>query len=114
MENNFTKISNVATLMEAEQLISLLRANSILAEKRETGSGSYMNIISGMSLGGYDIYVADKDKEKAKVLIGGQCEEPDNENQDVPVSKRKIAVRIYAVVVLLMLLFAIVMMFMDL
>ena len=115
MDNFFVKISNVATLVEAEQMISFLKANSILAEKRETGSGSYLNIISNLSLGGYDIYVVNKDQEKAKALIDGQQGEKENENQDVSgVSKRKIAIRIYAIFALALVLITFIMIFLNL
>lgn len=115
MGNNLVRVSNVATLAEAEQLISLLRAHSILAEKRETGTGSYMTIMSNMSLSGYDIYVAAQEEERAKELLNEEWEEPEEiENQNIPMNKRKIAIRIYAFIALALLVVSFIMMFLDL
>lgn len=115
MENNLVRVSNVATLVEAEQLISVLRANSIPAEKRETGTGSYMTIMSNMSLSGYDIYVAAQDEERAKELLNEEWEEPEeNENQNISLNKRKIAILIYAFIALTLLVITFVMMFLNL
>ena len=109
------KITNVATLMEAEQIVSLLRAYSIVAEKRETGSGSYMNIRAGISLSGYDIYVAEKDKERAMELIVEQeDEEPEAKSVETSSKRREIALRICSIIALLMVLFVFILSFYDL
>lgn len=111
MENELVRVSNAATLAEAEQLISLLRANSIRAEKREAGTGSYMTIMSNMSLSGYDIYVAAQDEERAKELLNEEWEEPENESQNISLNRKKIAIRIYAFIALALLVIMFVLLF---
>jgi len=63
------KLCNVMTQIEADRIIALLESNDIVCYRMESGAGSYLNITTGMSLSGYDIYVEKRRIEEAKKLL---------------------------------------------
>ena len=65
----YKKVTNVSSQIEAEILMSQLRAIGIDSTMQETGSGQYMRITGYGSVLGHDIYVAEKDYEKALEIV---------------------------------------------
>ena len=63
------KLCNVATLVEAESLLARLKSEGIPCYRMESGAGSYLTITAGLSLAGYDIYVSERDADRAVQII---------------------------------------------
>ena len=63
------KLCNVATLIEAESMLARLKSAGIPCYRMESGAGSYLTITAGLSLAGYDVYVSERDAERAAQII---------------------------------------------
>ena len=71
MERKVIKIFGAQDNIQAEMILETLGNNQIPAYKKGVGSSDIMNIYGSSSLYGEDIYVADKDEQKAmEVLVG--------------------------------------------
>lgn len=90
------KLCNAGDQMQAELLIGVLRENHIPSYSKKPGSGEYMAVSMGFSIYGIDLYVPEKDKEKAlEILKEIQVQNVDNEEVSVPwYQNKKIAARI--------------------
>ena len=62
-------LCNVATLVDAETILVRLKSAGIPSYRMESGAGSYLTITAGLSLAGYDIYVFERDAERAAQII---------------------------------------------
>jgi hypothetical protein len=90
------KVASVANSIEANLILNLLQSNDIQCLKKDIGSGSYMNLYLGFSVFGEDIYVDEKDSQRAKSLINditeknskqfseGKAVDGNEEAEDVP------------------------------
>lgn len=63
------KVTQTATTIEAEMLMDLLRNNDIPCFKKDNGPGGLMNVKYGFTVYGQDVYVDEKDYEKASEII---------------------------------------------
>ncbi len=111
-EKSFFYLMRVRDKMEAETIQSLLKANGILSTKKHVRHpGSALGVFSsdGSSLGGIDIYVRDKDKEKAQEIVKldiDDGEEYDEQESSKKESKVHLAFKIVVVILVLGPLFA--------
>lgn len=90
------KLCNADDQMHAELLIGVLRENHIPSYSKKPGSGEYMAVSMGFSIYGIDLYVPEKDKEKALgILKEIQVQNVDSEELSVPwYQNKRIAARI--------------------
>lgn len=65
----YKKVANVSSQIEAEILMSQLRAIGINSTIQETGSGQYMRITGYGSVLGHDIFVTEEDYERALKIV---------------------------------------------
>lgn len=65
----YSVLINVANLIEADTIISLLEANSIPSFKGYQSSGSYLNITAGFNYQGTDIFVPTELLDEARSII---------------------------------------------
>lgn len=63
------KLYNTADQFKAAQIIDALKDAGIAAYQMEDGGGSYTNIVMGLSVGGYDIYVDESQYEDAQKYL---------------------------------------------
>ncbi len=63
------RLCNVATLVEAETILARLKSAGIPCYRMESGAGSYLTITAGLSLAGYDIFVSERDAERAAEIV---------------------------------------------
>lgn len=63
------KVYSSAKRIEAEMLLDVLKNNHIPAYRQGVGSGGYLDICSGHSVFGEEIYVDEGDVQAAKALI---------------------------------------------
>lgn len=112
---NPVKVYSCAERVEADMLITALENNKIPAYRQGVGSGGYMDIYSGNSIFGENIFVDEEDVKAAREVIESIVGEiPDldetgeNKNgQDCvaePVKKAWSPVRIFAVIGLLVII----------
>lgn len=66
--------------LDGDSILALLEDSGIPAFAKELGSGSYMRLYMGFSIYGKDIYVAEKDIQKAKEIIDGYFVEASKED----------------------------------
>lgn len=74
-EGKTVKICSVRDRIEAEMVIDILRQNQIPAYRQGIGSAEIMDIYGGNSTFGEEIFVNEKDEEKAKELIENIAQE---------------------------------------
>ena len=55
--------------MDTELILSLLNSNGIVTEIKRKGSGSYLNIATGINYQGTDIYVSEGDFDEAQNVL---------------------------------------------
>lgn len=63
------KIYNARDVMEAQEIVNILRENGIPAYHLDGSGGVAAHDISGFGLYGVDVYVDDDDGEKARQVI---------------------------------------------
>lgn len=63
------KIYNAENVVEAEEIVTLLKENGIPAYHQNSSGGVAAHAMFGFSLYGVDILVNDADAEKAKELL---------------------------------------------
>ena len=63
------KIYSCADRVDADMITETLNDRGIPAYSESRGSGDYMNIYMGASMFGNDIYVNEKDAERAKEIV---------------------------------------------
>ena len=63
------KIYNAKNVVEAEEIVALLKENGIPAYSQNASGGVAAHSMSGFSLYGVDIFVDEADAEKAKRLL---------------------------------------------
>lgn len=100
------KVYSSAERIEADMLVEALKNNKISAYRQGVGSGAYMDICSGYSVFGEEIYVDEADVQAAKEIIHeivGNVEAESGENSEQPgigrvgdLEKMKSPVRIFA------------------
>lgn len=71
MSNEDVKICTAQDNLEAEMIIAALKNSHIPAYKKDRGMAGLMNIYSGNSSLGEDIYVADSAVEEALEVLRG-------------------------------------------
>jgi hypothetical protein len=74
---NIVKITSVSNEVDAGLIMDLLFNNNIPCFKKSVGSGGYMNIFMGYSIFGEEIYVSEKDVNKAQELLNELSTETD-------------------------------------
>lgn len=99
------KIYSCADRVDADMITETLNDHGIPAYSESKGSGDYMNIYMGASMFGNDIYVNEKDADRAKeivkaltLLLEGKTDEAD---VDIPArssDKRLRVVRIISLI----------------
>lgn len=99
------KIYSCADRVDADMITETLNDRGIPAYSKSKGSGDYMNIYMGASMFGNDIYVNEKDADRAKeivkaltLLLEGKTDEAD---VDIPArssDKRLRVVRIISLI----------------
>lgn len=80
------KIGSFSNAIDAGIIMELLADNQIPCYKKSQGAGGYMNIYMGYSVFGEDIYVSQKDYQRAKELISNlmpqeEATEPEETNE---------------------------------
>lgn len=95
-DTKMVKLCNAGDQMQAELLIGVLRENHIPSYSKKLGSGEYMAVSMGFSIYGIDLYVPEKDKEKALgILEEFQVQNVDSEELSIPwYQNKRIAARI--------------------
>jgi hypothetical protein len=73
------KIKSVSNRIEAELIKNLLCNNGIPCFYKDNAAGSYMNIFMGYSVYGDEIYVDERDYQKALELLGEISDEDDKD-----------------------------------
>ena len=63
------RISNAENVVEAEEIVTLLKERGIPAYSQNASGGVAAHSMSGFSLYGVDVFVDEADAEKAKGLI---------------------------------------------
>lgn len=63
------KICNIQNSMQIQEYMDLLKYYHIPCYVKESGSGEYLKITTGLSLYGTDFYVQEKDQKKAKQAL---------------------------------------------
>lgn len=69
------KVYSSAKRVEADMLVEVLRNSGISAYRQGVGSGGYLDICSGYSVFGENIFVDERDEQTAKELIEEIVEE---------------------------------------
>jgi len=87
------KIISVSDKMQAEMIIEILQNNNIPAYGSEQGPGEYMNIYSGFSVFGTDIYVAEENAERAMGILKEL--EPEEESEEIDKQEEKQKTKFY-------------------
>ena len=64
------KIYNAVNIIEAEEIVALLKENGIPAYHQNASGGATTHSMSGFGLYGVDIFVDEADAEKAKRIAG--------------------------------------------
>lgn len=104
------KVYSCVDRVQADMITETLNEQGIPAYSESKGSGDYMNIYMGVSMFGNDIYVNEKDQDKAKELISvmtSAVETVDSEDAEMPVrsSDRKLRImRIISLIAALLLI----------
>ena len=92
------KIYSCADRVDADMITETLNDRGIPAYSESKGSGDYMNIYMGASMFGNDIYVNEKDADRAKEIVAALTlpfeGRTDAEDADIParVSDKRIRV----------------------
>ena len=109
------KIYSCADRVDADMITETLNDRGIPAYSESKGSGDYMNIYMGASMFGNDIYVNEKDENRAKeivaVLTMPSDANSDAADADIPVrasDKRIRAVRIISLIAAVLMLIGVV------
>ena len=71
------KLWNALDPAQEQELLEVLKKNQIACFVKDAGAGEFMKITMGFSLAGRDIYVDEKDANKASRLIGQIGDEGD-------------------------------------
>lgn len=113
------KICNIQDAMQIQEYMDLLEYYHIPCYKKESGSGEYLKITTGLSLYGTDFYVQEKDQKKAKQALDVMRQKwdlremqagwSDDEEEKIRIpwyKNRVITSRIILVVLLFMIVFA--------
>lgn len=105
------KICSCADRVQADMITETLNERGIPAYSESKGSGDYMNIYMGTSMFGNDVYVNEKDADKAKEIVSALTmpleEKTDAAEEDVPdrtADKRIRAVRIVSLIAAVLVL----------
>lgn len=96
------KIYNSGNVLETNQIIQTLQSHGIPAMKKDVGAGGYMNIATGMSFQGADIYVAEEHSEQAKEIvqmIAGEVEKTPDKSGSVW-TRRVVAIALFVVLLI--------------
>lgn len=101
------KLMSTGNKIQAELIVQMLKQNGINCYYKENGAGSYMNISSGFSVFGQEIFINEEDKEKAEELIDIFNEE-EQEKAGLTYSKKiRKPVLIYIIFIIIMFLISI-------
>ncbi|HJC74792.1 MAG TPA: DUF2007 domain-containing protein [Candidatus Mediterraneibacter faecavium] len=99
------KIYSCADRVDADMITETLNDRGIPAYSESKGSGDYMNIYMGASMFGNDIYVNEKDADRAKEIVAALTlsleGREDAEDADIParvLDKRIRVVRIISLI----------------
>ncbi len=71
------KLDTASNEIEAGLIMNLLLNNQIPCYKKSKGAGGYLNIYMGYSVFGEEIYVTEKDYQRAKALLDELKEAPE-------------------------------------
>ena len=71
MERKAVKIYTAPDNLQAEMILEVLEKNGIPGYKRDLGAAGIMNLYSGNSTFGEEIFVAEEDVPKAAELLEG-------------------------------------------
>ena len=101
------KLISTENKMQAELTVQMLKENGINCYYMENGAGSYMNITSGFSVFGQEIFINEEDKDKAEELINIFNEE-DRETAGQQYNKKiRKPVVVYLALILIMFIISI-------
>lgn len=87
------KIISVADKIQAKMIIEIFENNNIPAYASDQGAGEYMNIHSGFSVFGTDIYVAEENVETAMGILKEL--EPDEEQEEIQDEESEEKIKFY-------------------
>lgn len=93
--------------MQAELTVQMLMENGINCYYMENGVGSYMNITSGFSVFGQEIFINEEDKDKAEELINIFNEEDREATGQQYNKKIRKLVLVYLALILIMFIISI-------
>ncbi len=79
MERKAVKIYTAPDNLQAEMILEVLGKNGIPGYKRDLGAAGIMNLYTGNSTFGEEIFVAEEDVPKAKELLEGMGLEAESE-----------------------------------
>lgn len=98
------KVYSCADRVQADMITETLNEQGIPAYSESKGSGDYMNIYMGTSMFGNEIYVNEKDQDKAKELISAltsDVETTDVEDTEIPARSSDGKVRVVRIISLI-------------
>lgn len=101
------KLMSTENKIQAELTVQMLKENGINCYYRENGAGSYMNITSGFSVFGQEIFINEEDKDKAEELIDIFSEEEQKEAEPLYNKKIRKPILVYLALILIMFLISI-------
>ena len=81
-EINVVKIESTSNEIDAGIIMNLLKNNNIPCFKKSNGAGGYFNIIWGYSVFGEDIYIAERDYQRAREILDCRSEEVESIETD--------------------------------
>lgn len=109
------KIYSCADRVDADMITETLNDRGIPAYSESKGSGDYMNIYMGASMFGNDIYVNEKDENRAKEIVAaltipleGKTDAADADISVRASDKRIRAVRIISLIAAMLMLIGVV------
>ena len=67
------KVYNARDVMEAQEIVEILKENGVPAFFQDSSSGVAAHSISGFGLFGVDVFVDESDEEKASNILNDGC-----------------------------------------
>lgn len=74
---------------EAEKVQLFLKANGIESSREKLGSGAYLDIYAGNSAYGEEIFVAEEEKDRAKVFVEKYLLQSEDREGEAELQKKK-------------------------
>lgn len=105
-----TKLTSTANKIEAEMIVQKLKDNGISCYYKDNAAGGYMDITSGFSVFGQEIFINKNDMKRARALIEQVNEVESYESNEINVqsNRRRMLIKVYLGLVIIMFLVTIV------